>query len=156
MSTFFFCSVIHRKALLYWPVNFLMHWHEGFLWYWHGNWTSVLQLICKLFSIWKMMKALFCSGLQGLFCIGSPFCHPPYTKTHTISFPFPRTRSFQALVITELQDVICMGMYIGILGFVCVLFLPAWMELVEISPLTLLGAESLSGNSHFFRKIDVL
>lgn len=81
MSTFF-RSLIHRKTLLYWPANFLLHWHSGFLWYWHGNWTSVLQLICKLFSIGKKMKALFCSGLQGLFSMGSPFRHPLNTNTH--------------------------------------------------------------------------
>lgn len=27
------------------------------------------------------MKALFCSGLQGLFSMGSPFCHPLSTNT---------------------------------------------------------------------------
>lgn len=71
-------GVIHGKALLHWPVNFLLHWHAGFLCYRHGNWAPVLPLICKLFSIWKMMKAAFWK----VFSVEALLSVTHHTQTH--------------------------------------------------------------------------
>lgn len=81
--------------------------------------------------------------------MGSPFCHPWNTGTHTISFLFPCTRMFQVLVITGLQDVICMEMYIGILlGF----FSASINGTGSNNSTDVLGAENHFGNGHFLGK----